>query len=143
MHRNENGEYVSERIVADGRWNAPRQSTSQETILSNIEWKYIDETFYNVEIFDINNYVFWSEQYLWKITDLHISSIAKKWKTLILNKWAIEITDKNGDLWFKYRDNRNNSVTFNSSTIWATWKAGTSNNQREYIYKKLDKKYFG
>jgi hypothetical protein len=73
---------------------------------------------------------------------LHISSIAKKGNTLILNKWAIEVTLNKGLLSFKYwKDNY--TFSFDGRSLWASWKTGNANNQREHIYKTLDRKYFG
>jgi len=122
-----------------------QQNRDFESIPDNLEWKTVNENFYNVTIPEFTSGI-WVEN---KNANLHISSIAKKWRTLILNKWQLEITynnysDENMTLKRRIYDNSINmyrTVTekYDSTELASS---GHSAHTRRSIYNKLNKEYF-
>lgn len=131
--------WVSDPIVADGRWVQKAKEPEQKTKASskeNREWQMeIDENFPNTEIADFK-YSSEVGVYIWRTIDLHISNIVKKWNTLILNNWEIEVTSTNWQI--SYKLNKGNE----SINVWK-WNMWYENHdKRKAIYNKLNKEYF-
>jgi len=130
-------------VAEDARWNSARQSASPESMTENLEWKIINEHVEKVELCDMDSSFDNNEVIMDYPKDYFVSSIAKEWNTLILNKWELKITliGNDKDLKFVYYKNRRRATRLASkhremSKKWNVWE------RRLNFYKFLDRKFF-
>lgn len=130
-------------VAEDARWNSARQSASPESMTENLEWKIINEHVEKVELCDMNLSFDNNEVIMDYPKDYFVTSIAKEWNTLILNKWELKITliGNDKDLKFVYYKNRRRVTRLASkhremSKQWNVWE------RRLNFYKFLDRKFF-
>lgn len=126
-------------VAADRRWNTPRQSTAPESIPSNIEWKSVSLTYENVPMLDedlVREYGL--VESLQTKKQLRINKIWKVWKEIYINQ-QFKVVPKRNNRWEKYY------------TIWQNiwWKYHEMDSSelsrgsyRWTIYEDLNRKYF-
>lgn len=121
-------------VAADRRWNTPRQSESLESILSNIDWKNISLDLKKVPILDENAVRTVEDCVAHRITDLHISRVWKKWKRIYINNNIFLEPAENWWLLFAQDiDWTYNRFEITHLMYWYKWKE---------LYNKLNKEHF-